>query len=144
MNTYETPKKQKFNIENVKHISVSDAYDAVLANKVYFLDIREEDETNIEFFDFRNLFMFPMSEIMDKLEHLPRNISIVVACSSGTRGTKVANMLIRQGYNDVANLDGGIIEWKANNFPTIETGIKPEDTSCCDISDCEGNCSGCC
>ncbi|MDR1679244.1 MAG: rhodanese-like domain-containing protein [Prevotellaceae bacterium] len=76
---------------------------------------------------------------MEKLDHLPKEISIVVVCDDGTRGTKVANMLNCQGYKDTANLDGGIKEWKANNLPIIETGFKPDNHS-----GCNGSCSGCC
>ncbi|MDR1761095.1 MAG: hypothetical protein LBR55_01450 [Bacteroidales bacterium] len=62
-NKYELPKKQDFNLEGVKHLSVNDAYKGISKNEIYFLDIREQDEVMSEFFEFQNLFFFPSSNI---------------------------------------------------------------------------------
>ena len=50
----------------------------------------------------------------------------------GGRGTKVANLLNLQGFRQVANLDGGLVQWKAGGFPV-------EDI----LPDACGGCCGC-
>lgn len=142
MDFHDKPVIQGFYIEGVKYISAIDANKAICENRIHFLDIREQDEVAAEFFDFQNIFFFPMSEIMDRLDHLPLDISVVVISNNGIRAVKVANMLNRQGYRSVAVMDGGIKEWKSQKLPIIETGFKNE--SCvCEASSCGCSCSGC-
>jgi rhodanese-related sulfurtransferase len=142
MKTHETPQKQNFNIEGVKHISANDAFELVSKNEIYLLDAREHDETAISFLDFQNVLFYPMSNIMESIESIRKDIIIVTFCESGTRGTKIANLLSRLGYKNVANMDGGLNEWKLQNLPVVETDIQKDITGC-NSSECGCSCSGC-
>lgn len=143
MKTYDNPIVQKFHLDGVKYISANDAYELIKTNSIYFLDVREHDEIVYELFEFQNIFYFPMSEIMEKLDHLPLDLPVVVVCNDGTRGVKIANLLNRQGYKTVANLDGGINEWKAQKLPIVETGFPQKQSSGCDSANCGCSCSEC-
>lgn len=131
MNLIDKPKIQDFHLEGVKHISVTDAYELIVKDEVFFLDVREEEEQEKEYFEFQNVFFYPMSKIMDSIQFIPKEIPIIVICNEGSRSTKVANVLNRQGFSSVANMDGGIYAWKAKSLPIIKGKMaKAESGSC--------------
>jgi len=115
------PTLQDFHLEGVNHIAPEEAYHAVKSDLAILLDIREEYEWN-EKMDLTEVLYHPMSFIMDRLKHIPDDKTIVVICAKGERSTKVANLLNRQGFKSVANLDGGINEWKKQNLPMVSAG----------------------
>jgi rhodanese-related sulfurtransferase len=121
MNITDKPQYQEFHLDGVKHIAPEETFFAVKNNRAILLDIREEYEWN-EKIDLTEVLYHPMSLIMDRLKHITDNKTIIVACTKGERSTKIANLLIRQGFKSVANLDGGINEWKKQNLPMVSTG----------------------
>lgn len=148
MNTNDKPKLQDFHIEAVKHITPSNTMEALNNNKAVLIDVREETEVRIENIPLDNVLYHPMSVIMDRLEFISKDQNIILGCPGGVRSTKVANLLNRQGYPNVANLDGGFSKWKEQGFPfksnisynTIHSGCgcscsssktEIEDGGCC-------------
>jgi rhodanese-related sulfurtransferase len=117
MKTTDQPIVQNFQIEGVKHISVSDAFEAINNGDAVMLDVRELNEVQAETVPLDRLLNHPMSVIMDRLSYIAKDQNIIVACPGGVRSVKVANMLNLQGYPNVANLDGGLMMWKAKGLP---------------------------
>jgi rhodanese-related sulfurtransferase len=144
MNLTDKPIIQDFDLEGVKHISVQEAFELISADQVFFLDVREEDEQALEFFDFQNVFFYPMSAIMENIQFIPKEIPLIVVCNEGVRSCKVANVLNRQGFTTVANLDGGIYAWKAKQLPIIKgMAIKTGASNSCSPDSCGCGCDGC-
>jgi len=48
---------------------------------------------------------------LDRVQDIPKDKKIVVYCSVGYRSEKVAEKLLKAGFNNVSNLYGGIFEW---------------------------------
>jgi rhodanese-related sulfurtransferase len=48
---------------------------------------------------------------------LPKDKEIFVICNSGNRSREASQILIDNGYEDVVNIDGGIISWINNGLP---------------------------
>lgn len=117
MKTTDKPLIQDFQIEGVKHISVSDAFEAINSGEAVMLDVRELNEVKLESVPLDRVLNHPMSVIMDRLTYIAKDQNIIVACPGGVRSVKVANMLNLQGYPNVANLDGGLMMWKAKGLP---------------------------
>lgn len=154
MNVTTKPTLQHFHLEGVKHISPSLAYDSVKNGEAIMLDVREENEWLAEVIAFDDILYHPMSVIMERLKHIPADKAIIVVCTAGERSTKVANLLNRFDFKNVANLDGGIIQWKELGLPvesnlsagcgcgtiTSEHQTSEPATSC----GCSGCGSGCC
>ena len=61
----------------------------------------------------------PYNEIEKNLNELPadKNAKIVLYCRSGRMSTLAAETLIRLGYANVWNVDGGMIAWEALGLP---------------------------
>lgn len=143
MNLYDKPRVQDFQLDGVKHITVLEAYELIIKDEVFFLDVREEDEQEIEYFEFQNVFFFPMSKIMDSIQFIPKEVPIIVVCDEGSRSTKVVNVLNRQGFINVANMDGGLYAWKAKGLPIIKGKMAKAVSGSCSIDSCGCSCDGC-
>ncbi|MBP6871459.1 MAG: rhodanese-like domain-containing protein [Bacteroidales bacterium] len=143
MVTYNKPIFQDFNIEQVMHISPSEANDVLKNNEAILIDVREQDEILTENIPLENVLYHPMSVILDRLAYIAKDQHIILGCPAGIRSTKVANLMILNGYPHVANLDGGFNEWKQQGFPyeaNMSLGIgcgcdvppeKSSDPKCC-------------
>ena len=60
----------------------------------------------------------PLGQLPARAFELDRSRPIITVCRSGGRSSQAAQFLSGQGY-DVANLDGGMTQWIANNRPTV-------------------------
>ena len=63
----------------------------------------------------------PLDEIEGRLDAFPqRDAKIVVYCRSGTTSATAARKLVRLGYSNVWNLEGGMIAWQQAGYPLTE------------------------
>lgn len=117
MNLTTTPTFQSFNIEGINHISPTDAFDAIRNDHAFLIDVREPDETMRESVRMSNVILSPMSAIMENAVNIPKGKMLITACPGGVRSLKVAEQLIRLGFKNVVNLDGGLKTWKSMGLP---------------------------
>lgn len=66
-----------------------------------------------------NSIHIPVSEIATRLAELDREKATVCYCRSGMRSAKACEILVANGFIDVANLKGGIEAWKKLQFAVI-------------------------
>lgn len=144
MNTTDKPVLQEFHIEGVKNISPDDAMAALTNNEAMLIDVREENEVRLEHVPLPNVLYHPMSVIMDRLDNISKNQHIIVGCPGGVRSTKVANLLNRQGYPNVTNLDGGFTMWKTKGLPWESTMSFSGGCGCNCSSSNSGTGGSCC
>jgi len=76
---------------------------------VFLFDVREEWE--YENGHIPGILLIPMETVPDRLEEIPADKNVIVTCRSGNRSGKVAEFLRMQGYPNVHNMLGGILEW---------------------------------
>jgi hydroxyacylglutathione hydrolase len=117
MKTTEKPTLQDFHLEGVKHITPSNTLETLKNGEAVLIDVREENEVKLESIPLDNVLYHPMSVIMERLPYISKDQPIIVGCPGGVRSTKVAYLLMKQGYPDVANLDGGFVMWKSQGLP---------------------------
>ena len=108
---------QDFHIDGVKHINPINALEALQNGDAVMIDVREIDEVKLESVPLDRVLNHPMSVILERLPYITKNQNIIVACPGGVRSSKVASLLIQNGYENVASLDGGLKTWKANGLP---------------------------
>ncbi|SDD02747.1 Rhodanese-related sulfurtransferase [Williamwhitmania taraxaci] len=126
----ETPKNQTFTLKGVSHIEPEHANNLLQSGKAILLDVREQEELDIICFDIPKLIHIPISEIVEGHKQLSKETLIIVSSNSGTRGTKIANLLLYQGFKQVANLDGGIATWNKEKLSVFINGKKPSSGGC--------------
>ncbi|MEK7718489.1 MAG: rhodanese-like domain-containing protein [Bacteroidota bacterium] len=129
MQTTERPTLQTFHIEGVRHITPVHALKAVEAGDAVLIDVRELSEVRLEKIPLDRVLNHPMSVIMDRLPYITKAQNIILICQGGIRSVKVANLLNRQGFPNVANLEGGITMWKAQGLP-IDSNIPSGGCGC--------------
>jgi rhodanese-related sulfurtransferase len=61
----------------------------------------------------------PLAQLADKIGELDKMKSknIVVVCESGARSASAARILSKAGFEDVVNLDGGLVAWRHQGLP---------------------------
>jgi rhodanese-related sulfurtransferase len=88
--------------------------------ELLLIDCREQAEWNeahIENANFHPLSQF-QAEI-EKLEGRDKETVIVCQCRSGKRSLQAATMLQGEGYENLFNLEGGILAWIDEGYPTL-------------------------
>ncbi len=83
----------------------------------YLLDVREPNEFKIGRIPGSTLI--PLGEVPQRVSEIPRDKEIVVHCKMGGRSAKAAAFLRQQGYRNVKNLKGGILDWSDKIDPSV-------------------------
>lgn len=93
---------------SVTELSVTQAK---LQTQAIFIDTREKSEFTVSHIS-KAIWCGYNDFDLKRLKSIKKNQKIIVYCSIGYRSEKIAENLIKAGYQDVSNLVGGIFEWK--------------------------------
>ena len=77
---------------------------------VVFIDVREQHEYDAGHIP--DITLIPISTIQNRLEEIPTDKTVILACHSGTRSRQVFDWLQEQGYDNVHDMEGGIVAWE--------------------------------
>jgi glyoxylase-like metal-dependent hydrolase (beta-lactamase superfamily II)/rhodanese-related sulfurtransferase len=88
---------------------------------VQVIDVREPDEFNGPLGHVPGARLLPLGSLREKLSGLEKHKPIVMVCRSGARSAQATVMLGKAGFEQVANLSGGMLRWRAQRFP-VEGG----------------------
>ena len=94
----------------MKTISVDELKELIDSNSDYqLIDVREIHE-----YENANIGgeLIPMQTVPEHLDKITKDKKVVVMCRSGKRSANVVSFLEQNGYTDVFNLEGGILDWK--------------------------------
>ncbi len=81
---------------------------------VFVIDVREQweyDEAHIP-----GVTLIPMEEVANRLAEIPTDKEVIVTCRSGNRSGQITDFLREQGFDNVHNMDGGILAWQAAGY----------------------------
>ncbi|MFN8164852.1 MAG: rhodanese-like domain-containing protein [Bacteroidia bacterium] len=80
------------------------------------IDVREPFE-----FEICNLSgeLIPMGIFMTETERVSKDKPVIIHCKSGGRSSVIVNELMKQGYENVYNLKGGILAYVREIDPTM-------------------------
>jgi rhodanese-related sulfurtransferase len=94
---------------------------AAIGRPAVVLDVREpwEIATASVRADGFELLTIPMSLVPVRLQELDRSQPVAVLCHHGGRSQRVAMFLQQQGFDDVANVAGGIELWSRELDPAV-------------------------
>lgn len=81
------------------------------------IDVRQPDEYTGPFGHIDGADLIPLGELASRLDAIGRDRPIVTVCRSGGRSAQALVMLKRAGFEDVANLAGGMIRWHELGLP---------------------------
>ena len=58
-----------------------------------------------------------MPELEQRRGEIPTGKPVVVVCHSGSRSALATQQLLKEGFNQVANLRGGLSRWSDEGYP---------------------------
>ena len=86
---------------------------------VQILDVRESDEFDGPLGRIPGARLIPLGGLGERAGELASNKPIVAVCRAGGRSAQATNILRRAGFNDIANLAGGMLRWRAQGYPVL-------------------------
>lgn len=89
------------------------------AQKPLLLDVREPQEYTGELGHIPGSVLVPLRELADRVGELAKHKHgpTVVVCRSGVRSTTAAAILEGLGFDNVFNLQGGMVDWNDRRLP---------------------------
>jgi len=102
--------------KKVDVISMNEFQDKILDQKTIVLDVRTEEEFYGPLGHIEGAILIPINELENRLLELDeyRDNTIYVVCRSGNRSGFGKDILKNNNF-DAINVDGGMLQWKANN-----------------------------
>ncbi|WP_341718173.1 rhodanese-like domain-containing protein [Micromonospora sp. FIMYZ51] len=94
-----------------------------IGDDTYLLDVREDDEWAAGHAP--SAHHLPMMELPARLAEVPTDRDVAVICRSGGRSAQVVAYLMRNGWEQVRNVEGGMGEWAAAGRPVIGADGQP-------------------
>jgi len=82
------------------------------------LDVRTEEECSESKIPGSLNIDYYSENFKDNLDKLNKNFNYYIYCRSGNRSGKTVMILREKGFNNVFNLEGGILAWKKENYIT--------------------------
>ena len=92
------------------------AAQAAISEGAFLLDVRELDEWQAGHAPAAT--HIPMGELSNRVDVLPRDVTIICVCHLGGRSAVVADALNRGGWHAL-NLTGGMNAWEAAGLPVV-------------------------
>ena len=83
------------------------------------LDVRAEKEWSNRHIE--GGVNIPLSQLRARIGELPRGRRVVVHCAGGYRSCIAASLLQQDGFDDLADLVGGIAAWEASSLDTASS-----------------------
>jgi sulfur dioxygenase len=88
---------------------------------VQILDVREPAEFTGPLGHIAGAVLIPLGELAGRAGELERERPIVTVCRAGGRSAQATVILQKAGFQEVANLTGGMLRWRAEGHP-VEGG----------------------
>lgn len=85
------------------------------------VDVREPFEREIADLPDAGQLRIPVGDIATRMSEIPRDGEVILYCRSGSRSQAVAQLLLSMGYAGVVNLTGGVLGWREDVDPSLES-----------------------
>lgn len=105
-------------IDGLVHLSPREAL-PFLEDGAILVDLREGLERNGRGFKVKNLVVLPYRELAAAMDTLPRGTPLILADCVGLKSKDALRYLVEHGYESVASLNGGMVDWQGDGLPTI-------------------------
>jgi rhodanese-related sulfurtransferase len=84
------------------------------------LDIREDYDTDYKKFDVPEIIYCPYRRFGEFNHRVSRDQPLIVAASTSLRSKEIAEILISLGFTNIANLNGGMVDWERDGLPILK------------------------
>ena len=88
-----------------------------LQSKVKIIDVRRNDEYTGELGHIKGAELIVLDTVPENVNKIPKDKTVVLVCRSGGRSGQAAAFLQSQGFNNVVNMRGGMLQWNELKLP---------------------------
>ena len=86
--------------------------------ELFVVDVREQAEVEASPLGrLASSTVIPLSTLREHVDDIPRDRPVITICPAGARSAFAATVLEKAGIDRVANMRGGLLEWRALGFP---------------------------
>ena len=103
-------------MQTFEQISPREAYAAYMLGSVV-VDVRESEDIATKAADLKQMIALPFSQLDQRLGELPTNRQVVFVSRVGIKSKQAAELLIKNGFDRVATIQGGLHAWEAEGLP---------------------------
>jgi sulfur dioxygenase len=86
-------------------------------DELFVLDVRSPGEFEGDLGHLDGAHLIPLDELQERLAEVPGDRPVVAVCQSGKRSARATEILRKAGYDRVANVAGGLIQWSRLALP---------------------------
>jgi hydroxyacylglutathione hydrolase len=106
-------------MKSLPQMDVFTLSDRLSRNGLQVLDVREDDEYDEGHIEVAKNLSF--KRIPTQLESLALNKEkpLAITCATGKRSSTAASLLLREGFNEIYNVTGGMAAWESAGFDTV-------------------------
>ena len=104
-------------LRGVREVNSAAALQLINHKNALVLDVREEKEFNNG--HILHAKLIPLGKLTEQMNELERyrDRPLVVVCRSGQRSASACAVLVKQGFEQTYNLEGGILAWQNAGLP---------------------------
>ena len=99
-------------------VSVQQGKEMIDRGEVFILDVRTREEYNESHIN--GSILIPVKELDIRFKELPRDKKILVYCRTGIRSVTASEILVKNGFNQIYNMQGGITAWKNAGYEAVK------------------------
>ncbi len=121
MDAWETSGLDVASVATMSVHDMSRRMSEVSQGSLTLVDVRTENEWNGGHID--GAIHIHAGKLGENLEQIPRDKPVAVMCGSGYRASIASSLLRREGYDNVANVIGGMAAWKAASLPVVSGAV---------------------
>lgn len=101
----------------VAQITVADLKQKLAAREpLQLIDVRSAEEYQHDG-HVAGAKLIPLPALAQRLDEIGRDTPVALICRSGNRSQVAAELLARQGFSGVSNVQGGMIAWQRAGYP---------------------------
>lgn len=112
--------------EVVKNVDPTSFNQLISSGKGIILDVRTPEEVAGGTIPNASIINFYDEDFVDKINLMNKDKEIYVYCRSGGRSAKAADLLLKNGFKNVYNLDGGITAWQSAGLPVTPSSLSED------------------
>ncbi|MFZ2410743.1 MAG: rhodanese-like domain-containing protein [Candidatus Methanoperedens sp.] len=113
LSTTKSPEKAQY-----VDITVQQAKEMIDRGEVFILDVRTQEEYDSG--HIKGSVLIPVLDLDKRLNEIPRDRKILVYCRSGHRSLQASEILVNNGFAQVYNMKGGIVEWANSGYEQVK------------------------
>ena len=119
----------RWNDHEVAYVEPEELAAMLDSGNVVLIDVREWEEFKVSHLPNADWAGYKDFDPEHTLKHFPdKNTPIVFYCSLGIRSERIGEFFQEQGYTNIMNLYGGIIEWKNRGQEIYDLSAQSTDS----------------